>query len=111
MFGKKKNKPELKDVEQRIYANGKMGVFLRIRADGDPSTLRFACVADWGQRAIEFPTRAEAVKYADDYEPPQQEPRRIAGKTVAEWQEFARRDDCLDQMVPSDLRQLVAEIY
>ena len=35
--------------------------------------------------------------------------KRIAGKTLEEWQEFARRDDCLDKMVPSDLRQLVAE--
>lgn len=34
----------------------------------------------------------------------------IAGKTLDEWKEFARRDDCLDQMVPSDLRQLIANI-
>ena len=31
----------------------------------------------------------------------------IAGRSLAEWQEFARRDDCLDQMVPSDLRQII----
>jgi hypothetical protein len=35
----------------------------------------------------------------------------IAGKTVVEWVEFARRDDCLDHMVPSDLRLLVGEIW
>lgn len=34
----------------------------------------------------------------------------IAGRTLAEWREFARRDDCLDRMVPSDLRQLVGAI-
>jgi len=34
----------------------------------------------------------------------------IAGKTVAEWRDFARRDDCLDRMVPSDLRQLIAAL-
>ncbi len=26
----------------------------------------------------------------------------IAGRTLREWEEFARRDDCLDLMVPSD---------
>lgn len=34
----------------------------------------------------------------------------IAGKTLEQWREFARRDDCLDRMVPSDLRQLIAAI-
>lgn len=34
----------------------------------------------------------------------------IAGKTLIEWEEFSRRDDCLDQMVPSDLRGLVSYI-
>jgi hypothetical protein len=32
----------------------------------------------------------------------------IAGRTLEEWAIFARCDDCLDQMVPSDLRMLVA---
>ena len=32
----------------------------------------------------------------------------IAGRTLEQWQEFARRDDCLDLMVPSDLRQIIA---
>lgn len=32
----------------------------------------------------------------------------IAGRNVEEWREFAKRDDCLDQMVPSDLRLLLA---
>lgn len=36
--------------------------------------------------------------------------RRIAGRTLKEWEEFARRDDCLNQMVPSDLRCLIAAI-
>lgn len=31
----------------------------------------------------------------------------IAGRTLEEWKEFAKRDDCLDLMVPSDLRQLI----
>ena len=30
--------------------------------------------------------------------------------TFGELSEFARRDDCLDQMVPSDLRLLVGQI-
>jgi hypothetical protein len=32
----------------------------------------------------------------------------IAGRTLEEWTDFARTDRCLDQMVPSDLRMLVA---
>lgn len=35
----------------------------------------------------------------------------IAGRTLVEWVEFSRRDDCLDRMVPSDLRVLIGEIY
>lgn len=35
----------------------------------------------------------------------------IAGRTLVEWQEFSRRDDCLERMVPSDLRQLVGVAY
>lgn len=34
----------------------------------------------------------------------------VAGRTLAEWKEFARQDDCLNQMVPSDLRQLLTHI-
>jgi hypothetical protein len=34
----------------------------------------------------------------------------IAGRTLDEWVVFARRDDCLDRMVPSDLRQLIGQI-
>lgn len=33
--------------------------------------------------------------------------RMVAGRSIAEWREFARHDDCLDQMVPSDLRAIV----
>lgn len=36
--------------------------------------------------------------------------RVIAGKSLDEWREFSRRDDCLDRMVPSDLRQLIGAI-
>lgn len=36
--------------------------------------------------------------------------RSIAGRTLAEWAVFARRDDCLERMVPSDLRQLIGAI-
>lgn len=35
---------------------------------------------------------------------------KIAGRTLEEWREFARRDDCLSQMVPSDLRQLLGHM-
>jgi hypothetical protein len=35
------------------------------------------------------------------------EVREVAGRTIDQWREFARRDDCLDQMVPSDLRAIV----
>lgn len=38
------------------------------------------------------------------------EGRAIAGRTIAEWREFAKRDDCLDQMVPSDLRAILGAI-
>lgn len=34
----------------------------------------------------------------------------IAGRTLAEWRDFARTDYCLDQMVPSDLRALLARL-
>ena len=36
--------------------------------------------------------------------------RVVAGRSLDEWREFARRDDCLYRMVPSDLRQLIAAI-
>ena len=36
--------------------------------------------------------------------------KMIAGRSLADWKVFARRDDCLDQMVPSDLRQILEEI-
>jgi len=35
---------------------------------------------------------------------------KIGDKTLAEWREFARRDDCLDRMVPSDLRLILMAI-
>lgn len=35
----------------------------------------------------------------------------IAGKSYAEWQEHARRDDALERMVPSDLRLLVQAAF
>lgn len=31
----------------------------------------------------------------------------IAGRTLTDWQELARRDDVFSQIVPSDLRELV----
>lgn len=34
----------------------------------------------------------------------------IAGRTLEEWRVFARRDDCLERMVPSDLRELISQI-
>ena len=34
----------------------------------------------------------------------------IAGRTIEQWEQFACRDDCLDQMVPSDLRALIAAL-
>lgn len=34
----------------------------------------------------------------------------IAGKTIDGWREFAKEDRCLDNMVPSDLRQLVGAL-
>lgn len=34
----------------------------------------------------------------------------IAGRTLPEWQEHARRDDCLDRMAPSDLRQILGAL-
>lgn len=32
----------------------------------------------------------------------------IAGRTLMEWAELARRDDCFERMVPSDLRMIVS---
>ena len=36
--------------------------------------------------------------------------RIIAGRSLDEWHEIARRDDCLDRMVPSELRCLISAI-
>lgn len=36
--------------------------------------------------------------------------RSISGRTLDEWRALARRDDCFDQMVPSDLRLLISAI-
>lgn len=41
---------------------------------------------------------------------PANDERLIAGRTLEGWRQLARRDDCFDQMVPSDLRLLLAEI-
>ncbi len=35
---------------------------------------------------------------------------KIAGRTLPEWIEFARHDDCFNLMVPSELRQLIGQI-
>lgn len=35
---------------------------------------------------------------------------KIGDKTLSEWKEFARRDDCLERMVPSDLRLVLMAI-
>lgn len=35
---------------------------------------------------------------------------KIAGKTLVEWKELVRRDDVFDNLVPSDLRQLLSQI-
>ena len=40
----------------------------------------------------------------------QQPAKIIAGKTLEEWRELAKQDDCFDHMVPSDLRQLVGAV-
>lgn len=37
-------------------------------------------------------------------------PLQGTSRTLDEWKEFARRDDCLDQMVPSDLRCILSAI-
>ena len=37
-------------------------------------------------------------------------PLEGTGRTLAEWKEFARRDDCLDRMVPSDLCSILSAI-
>ncbi len=31
-------------------------------------------------------------------------------KTLGQWREFARRDDCLDRMMPSDLRVILSNL-
>ena len=36
--------------------------------------------------------------------------RKIAGRTLGEWRELARRDACLDHIVPSDLRTILSNI-
>lgn len=35
---------------------------------------------------------------------------KIGDRTLDEWAVFARRDDCLERMVPSDLRLLISAI-
>jgi len=36
--------------------------------------------------------------------------RVIAGRSLEDWEKLARQDNCLDLMVPSDLRQILAAI-
>lgn len=36
--------------------------------------------------------------------------KEIAGRKIKEWKQLARQDDCFDQMVPSDLRQLISAL-
>jgi hypothetical protein len=36
--------------------------------------------------------------------------RVIAGRSLDEWKKLARQDNCLDVMVPSDLRQILEAI-
>ncbi len=31
-------------------------------------------------------------------------------KTLDQWREFARRDDCLDRMMPNDLRVILSNL-
>ena len=35
---------------------------------------------------------------------------QVAGRTLAEWREFAREEDCLSDMYPEELRALLALI-
>ncbi|MBO6508744.1 MAG: hypothetical protein JJ979_09755 [Roseibium sp.] len=56
------------------------------------------------QRDIEAEGQRAAIFHASRKE------KRIAGRTLNEWRELARRDDCFERMVPSDLRQLIAAI-
>jgi len=35
---------------------------------------------------------------------------KIANRTLQEWREYARRDDCLDRMAPIDLRLLISKL-
>jgi len=36
--------------------------------------------------------------------------RVIAGRSLDDWKQLARQDNCLDLMVPSDLRQILEAI-
>lgn len=36
--------------------------------------------------------------------------RKILGRSLEEWQDFAKQDDCLEKMVPSDLRMILQAI-
>ena len=63
-------------------------------------------IAAWNTRAaLATPQPAEAWGMVEAL--PAVPVTLVAGRSAEEWQNFARQDDCLGNMVPSDLRQIV----
>lgn len=85
------------DAPERIWAN--------IEDEGDGPFIEMLSDEPWSDETpgVEY-VRADlaTINKPDEVV--------ISGKTLAEWFEFAQRDDCLDHMVPSDLRQLISAI-
>lgn len=42
---------------------------------------------------------------------PRPEEIKIGEKTLSEWVDFAKNDNCLNQMSPSDLQMILQELY
>ena len=60
----------------------------------------------WG---TEVPGKVTHWRYPPK-SPQEEQAQKIAGRTLSEWKEFTKTDQCLDQMVPSDLREILGAI-
>lgn len=54
-------------LSQRIYANGYVGVIVKINGIGEPDSLYFECLDDNAVLIGEFGTAAAAIAFADRY--------------------------------------------
>lgn len=54
-------------IEGRVYANGEVGVFLSLRADADPASVRYECRINDASLIGGFGNLDAAISFADDF--------------------------------------------